>query len=66
MPATPSRADPNTVASVSPNPAVNTTPTPHREENRLFRLRLREWGNQFAVRLRTNIQWMKQFLHGGK
>ena len=66
MPATPSRADPSTVSSISPNPTVNTTPAPHRQEYRLFRLRLREWGNHFAVRLKTNVEWMKQFLHGGK
>jgi len=64
MPAPSSRADPSAVAGVSPNPAV--TPAPNREEKRLFRVRAREWGNQFALRLKTNVQWMKQFLHGGK
>ncbi len=66
MPATSRRADPSAIAGVSPNSAANTTPTTEREEKRLFRLRAREWGNRFAVRLKTNIKWMKRFLHGGK
>ncbi len=64
MPATSSRADPSVVAGASPVPAM--TPTPLPEEKRLFRLRVREWGNRFATRLKTNVQWMKHFLHGGK
>jgi len=64
MHATSSRVDPNAVAGVSPDSAANTTPAPEREEKRLFRLRAREWGSRFAVRLKTNIQWMKRFLHG--
>ena len=66
MPATSRRADPSAVVSISPDSAANTTPATERGERRLFRLRAREWGNRFAVRLKTNIQWMKQFLHGGK
>lgn len=66
MPATSRRVDPSAVAGVSPDPAANTTPIPAPEEKRLFRLRAREWGNRFAVRLKTNIKWMKRFLHEGK
>jgi hypothetical protein len=57
MPAISSRADPSTVADASSNPAVNTTPTPTREGERV---------KQFALRLKADAQWMKQFLHGNK
>lgn len=66
MPAISSRANPSPIADVSPSPAVNTTPMPNREEKRLFGLRGGERVKQFAVRLKANAQWMKQFLHGGK
>lgn len=32
----------------------------------MFSLRIGERAKQFALRLKTNAQWMKQFLHGGK
>jgi len=66
MPEISSRADPSAAADASPSPAVNTTPTPNREEKRLFSLRGGERVKQFALRLKANAQWMKQFLHGGK
>ena len=66
MHATSSRADQSAVANRTPSPAVDAAPTPEREEERRFRLRAREWGNRFAARLKTNIQWMKQFLHRRK
>lgn len=66
MPEISSRADPSAVADVSPDPAVNTTPTPNREEKRLSSLQFWEREKQFAARLKANAQRMKQFLHGGK
>ena len=65
MPEISSRADPSAVADCSPDPAVNTTPTPIREEKRLSSLQFWE-EKQFAVSLKTNAQRMKQFLHDGK
>ena len=66
MPEISSRADPSAVAEVTPDPAVNTTPTPNREERRLSSLQFWERQKQFAVSLKTNAQRMKQFLHDGK
>lgn len=66
MPAISSRADPSAVADVSPSPAVNTTPTPNRVERRLFSRTVGDSLTRFAVALKTNAQWIKQFLHGGK
>lgn len=66
MPEISSRADPSAAADVSPSPAVNTTPTPKREGKRWFNLRGGERAKQFAIRLKANAQWMKQFLHGGR
>jgi hypothetical protein len=40
---------------ITTNPPVNTLPTPG-----AARLA------QFAIRLKTNARWMKQFLHGSK
>ena len=54
MPTTSSRTDPSTVADAYPT------------ENNLPRLSDWEWGKQFALRLKANARWMKQFLHGGK
>ena len=61
-----SRADPGAVADVSPDPAVNTTPAPNRVERRLFRRRVGDTLTRFAVGLKTNAQWIKHFLHGGR
>lgn len=66
MPVISSRAEPSAVAEVSPNPAVNTTPTPNRVERRLFRRTVGDRLTRFAVGLKSNAQWIKQFLHGGK
>jgi len=66
MPAPSSRVDPRAIARVSPGPAAGTAPAPNREDTRLSRLRITDWGTQFALRLRTNVKWMKKFLHGGK
>lgn len=57
MPTISRRIDPSAAADTSPNPAVNTTPTRNREV---------EWVKQFPLRLRTTVEWMKRFLHGGK
>ena len=51
----PSRAAASAVARITPDPALKTTPTPILEREK-----------QFTVRLKTNAQWMKEFLHGGK
>ncbi len=64
MPETSSRNDPSVVAGASPNLA-STTPTPDPQEKRLSSLLdMAWWGKQFAVRLKANARWMKQFLHG--
>lgn len=56
MPAIPSRTDMSAVANASTNPAPKyTTPAPDRERIK-----------RFAVSLKTNIRWIKQFLHGSK
>lgn len=66
MPAISSRADPSGAAEVFPSPAVNTMPAKNPEEKRMFSLRGGARAKQFAVRLKANVKWMKQFLHGGK
>jgi hypothetical protein len=65
MPVFDNRTDPSAVADVSPNPAVNTTPTPNRVERRSFNRLCLERMKQFTVSLKTNAQRMKQFLHAG-
>ena len=64
MPATSSRADPSVVADVFSDSAVSAAPLSDREQKRWLRLRVWLWGKQFAVRLKSNALWMKQFLHG--
>ena len=66
MPEISSRADPSAVAEVTPDPAVNTTPTPNRKERRSFNRLCLERMKHFTVSLKTNARRMKQFLHDGK
>jgi hypothetical protein len=46
--------------------SADKTLTPVQEKNRLSRLRLAEWTNRFAARLKANALWTKLFLHGSK
>jgi len=59
------RADPNKVVDVSPSSAVDIAPAPNSGEKRLLSLWVGERVTRFAVRLRANARWVKQFLHGG-
>lgn len=65
MPTLFTRADPSAVADTSANPAADTTPTPKQAEPRWFSLRGGKRAQQFALSLKANARWMKQFLHGG-
>ena len=51
------------MSNLFPIPAANPMPAPKAEENRLLRRQIREWGKQFALRLKANAGWMKRFLH---
>lgn len=66
MPEISSRADPRTSANATLSPAVDRTPAPNQEEMRSFSVRGGERAKRFAAKLKANVQWMKQFLHGGK
>jgi hypothetical protein len=65
MPVYDNRTDPSAVGGVSPDPAASATPTPKRVERRSFNRLYLERTKQFAVSLKTNAEWMKQFLHAG-
>jgi hypothetical protein len=60
------RTDASAIAGATPDPAINAAPTPKREEKRWFSLGDGERAKQFALRLKANARWMKQFLHGGR
>lgn len=66
MPDIYAEADRSAAASASPGRAVDATPAPNREKKRWFSLRGGERAKQFALSLKRNVRWMKQFLHGGK
>lgn len=65
MPTLFTRADPGAVADASANPGADTAPTAKTAESRWFSLRGKR-AQQFALSLRANARWMKQFLHGGR
>ena len=66
MPAIFSRADPSAAPDVSRSLVVNTTSTPNREEKRLFSPQGEKWAKQFEAKVKADLRWMKQFLHGGR
>ena len=66
MPDHSSRAVSSPAAGLSAASPGNTTPVSALEQKRLFRLRIRERTAQFAARLKTNLKWMKKFLHGSQ
>jgi len=66
MPEIFSPAGPSPVADASPDPAVTTASAPVRDEERTYSLLVGKRLAQFAVNLKANGHWMKQFLHGNK
>jgi len=66
MPTLSTRADPSPVADTSTHPAADTASTPKPEVRRWFSLRGGKRAQQFALSLKANARWMKQFLHGGR
>lgn len=65
MPDISAEAD-RSAARATPAQAVNATPAPNRGKKRWFSLRGGERAKQFALSLKGNLRWIKQFLHGGK
>ncbi len=66
MTATSSRSEAGAVADVSKDQAVDPTPPPKLVKKRFFNLPVGERLKQFAIRLKANAKWTKQFLHGSK
>lgn len=66
MPTIRKPAKPSTAADAFPGAATDATPAPTRQAKRWFSLRGGEKAKQFALSLKTNARWMKQFLHGGR
>ncbi len=66
MPTISRQSDPSVVVDTSPDPATNAMPAPNREEKRWISLLGGKRAKQFAVRLKANARWLKQFLHGGR
>jgi hypothetical protein len=70
MSAIPSRTDPSTAADAVPSAPVERTPTAIQQEKRPIERQIGTRGGErakrFAARLRLDLQWIRQFLHGGK
>lgn len=58
-------ADPSALADAPASPAAGSTPAAKPVEPRWFSLRGKR-AQQFALSLKANVRWMKQFLHGGR
>jgi len=57
---------PSAAPEAPPGPAANATPAKDRGAKRWFSLRGGERAKQFALNLKADARWLKQFLHGGK
>jgi hypothetical protein len=70
MPAIPSRTDPSTAADAIPTAPVERAPAAIQQEKRPIERRIgmrgAEKAKRFAARLKADVQWIRQFLHGGR